>query len=93
MPVVKVQRRTETGDAPGWQGATKENPGTYVTEEQRSQAGCSAGRMPLDFHHGLLAACGPRTPRAAPSRGAPMHACLHVGGAARCTPARVEYWR
>ncbi len=26
----------------------------YVTEEQRSQAGCSAGRMQLDFHHGLL---------------------------------------
>ena len=26
----------------------------YTTEEQRSQAGCSAGRMQLDFHHGLL---------------------------------------
>ena len=26
----------------------------YVTEEQRSQAGCSAGRMQRDFHHGLL---------------------------------------
>ena len=26
----------------------------YVTEEQRRQAGCSAGRMQLDFHHGLL---------------------------------------
>ena len=26
----------------------------YVTEEQRRQAGCSAGQMPLDVHHGLL---------------------------------------
>ena len=26
----------------------------YATEEQRSQAGCSACRMQLDFHHGLL---------------------------------------
>ncbi len=24
------------------------------TESQRSQAGCSAGRMQRDFHHGLL---------------------------------------
>ena len=27
-PVVKVQRRTEGGDAPGWQGATSENTGS-----------------------------------------------------------------
>ena len=27
----------------------------YVTEEQRRQVGCSAGRMPLDCHYGLLA--------------------------------------
>ena len=26
----------------------------YLTEEQRRQAGCSAGRVQLDFHHGLL---------------------------------------
>src|SRR5919106_2463071 len=26
----------------------------YLNEEQRSQTGCSAGRMQLDFHHGLL---------------------------------------
>src|ERR1700676_808334 len=26
----------------------------YLREEQRSQAGCSAGRMQPDFHHGLL---------------------------------------
>jgi hypothetical protein len=27
QPVVKVRRRTEGGDAPGWQGATIENIG------------------------------------------------------------------
>ena len=27
QPVVKVRRRTEAGDAPGWQGATTENIG------------------------------------------------------------------
>ena len=27
----------------------------YLREEQRSQRGCIAGRMQLDFHHGLLA--------------------------------------
>ena len=26
----------------------------YLNEEQRSQTGCSAGRMQLEFHHGLL---------------------------------------
>src|ERR1700686_5923908 len=26
----------------------------YLREEQRSQAGCIADRMQLDFHHGLL---------------------------------------
>jgi hypothetical protein len=26
----------------------------YLSEEQRSQAGCSAGRMQPEFHHGLL---------------------------------------
>ena len=26
----------------------------YLNEEQHSQAGCSAGRMQLEFHHGLL---------------------------------------
>jgi hypothetical protein len=27
----------------------------YLREDQRSQAGCGAGRMQPDFHHGLLA--------------------------------------
>ena len=27
----------------------------YATDEQRSQGGCSAGRMQPDYHHGLLA--------------------------------------
>jgi len=26
----------------------------YLREEQRSQRGCIAGRMQLEFHHGLL---------------------------------------
>ena len=30
----------------------------YSTEKQRSQAKCSAGRMQLDFHHGLLEPAG-----------------------------------
>ena len=53
--MVKVARGTETGEAPGWQGATRENTGLYVTEEQCWRAGCLAGRMQRDFHHGLLA--------------------------------------
>ena len=52
---MKVQRRTEAGDAPAAQGATTENIGEYFREEQRSEVGCSARRMQLDFHHGLLA--------------------------------------
>ena len=28
QPVVKVQRRTEAGDEPDWQGATSENTGS-----------------------------------------------------------------
>ena len=52
--MVKVPRGTETGDAPGWQGARSENTGQYLNDEQRRQAGCSAGRMQRDFHHGLL---------------------------------------
>ena len=34
----------------------------YVREEQRSQRGCIAGRMQLEFHHGLLAAIVPGSP-------------------------------
>ena len=50
----KGRRRIEGGDAPGWQGVTTENIGQYLREEQRSQAGCSAGRMQPAFCHGLL---------------------------------------
>src|SRR5712691_7029187 len=32
----------------------------YLREEQRSQAGCSAGRMQPEFRHGLLALAKPR---------------------------------
>jgi hypothetical protein len=30
----------------------------YLREEQRSQRGCIARRMQLDFHHGLLDKAG-----------------------------------
>jgi len=33
----------------------------YLREEQRRQRGCIAGRMQLDFHHGLLPALGQKT--------------------------------
>ena len=33
----------------------------YSSEEQRSQTGCSAGRMQRDFHHGLLGAVPSRS--------------------------------
>ena len=56
QPVVKVWRRTETGEAPRGQGATTENTGLYLKEEQRSPRGCIARRMQPDFHHGLLGA-------------------------------------
>ena len=35
QPVVKLWRRTETGEAPHGQGATTENTGQYLSEEQR----------------------------------------------------------
>ena len=54
--MVKVPRRTETGEAPRWQGATTENTGQYLRAEQRSQHGCIARRMQRDFCHGLLTA-------------------------------------
>jgi len=66
--VVEVGRRTalrqaqgvlsspkdETDDAPGSQGAKRENIGKYSRVEQRSEAGCCVGRMQTDVHHGLL---------------------------------------
>ncbi len=45
--------RTESGQAPVRQGATREHIGAYVTEEQRSRAGCMAARMQRDFCRGL----------------------------------------
>ena len=55
--MVKVWRRTETGEAPRRQGATTENTGSdreYLREEQRGRRGCIARRMQPDFHPGLL---------------------------------------
>jgi hypothetical protein len=41
-PWCDSQRRTEGGETPRWQGATTENIGQYLREEQRSQPGCPA---------------------------------------------------
>jgi hypothetical protein len=67
--MVKVWRRTETGEAPrrqagvvpaartlrgGVEGATTEKYREYLSEEQRSRRGCIARRMQAHFCHGLL---------------------------------------
>jgi hypothetical protein len=54
QPVVKLRRRTERGEAPHRQGATTENIGQYLKEEQRRRRGCIAARMQPEFYHGLL---------------------------------------
>ena len=38
------------GEAPVWQGARRERTGESVTDEQRRQAGCIAGRLPLSSY-------------------------------------------
>jgi hypothetical protein len=45
-PWWKSRRSAETGEAPRSQGATTENIEQYLMEEQRSERGCIAGRMP-----------------------------------------------
>ncbi len=52
--MVKVLRCTKGDAAPGWQGARSEKCREHLTDEQRSQAGCSAGRLQQDSYHGLL---------------------------------------
>ena len=51
-----TRRCIESGEAPGWQGATNEHIRAYVSEEQRSQPGWIAARMQPEFRHGLLCA-------------------------------------
>ena len=58
----RTPRCTEIGAGPGWQGATREQIGAFVTEEQRWQPGCSANRMQRGFYHGLLEKLAYRTP-------------------------------
>ena len=84
-----TRRGTESGGAPGWQGARNEHirlrslsgcdrllkrrwgwaesgvrrtavSGRYVSDEQRSQPGCSAARMQPKFRHGLPGRSGGR---------------------------------
>jgi hypothetical protein len=51
---MKGRRRSEGAAMPRRQGATTENTGLYLEEEQRSRRGCIGGRMQPAFHHGLL---------------------------------------
>ena len=43
--VNSIDLYTEAGEARGRQGAKSEHTGPYVSDEQRRQPGCSAGRM------------------------------------------------
>jgi len=52
--VVKVWRRTETGEAPRPARRDDREYREYLSEEQRSRRGCIARRMQPDVHHGLL---------------------------------------
>jgi hypothetical protein len=52
--VVKVSRRTETSDAPVWQGAEERQYRDIEATSNDVQTGCSVRRMQADFHHGLL---------------------------------------
>jgi hypothetical protein len=68
QPVVKVRRRTEAGDAPGWQAATSENTGT-ICERGATQPD---GMQPP--------ACGAEPP-VRPSYCGPFFLCVFgVGG-------------
>ena len=77
----ETPRCTETGEAPGSRGATREHAGLHVTEEQQSEAGCIAGRMQREFRHGLLG----REPAVAQVR-----AAAHVEAVAHVEAAQVQ---
>jgi putative ABC transport system ATP-binding protein len=47
---------------PAWARRDERGYREYLSEEQRSQAGCSARRLQLDFHHGLLGSKRMRVP-------------------------------
>ena len=49
----ETPRGTESGQAPGWQGATRENIGHIRPRSNAVQPGCLAARMQRGFHHGL----------------------------------------
>ena len=50
---MNVPRGTETGDAPGWQGARSENTGQYLNDEQRRQAGVPDAAAALGWRPGV----------------------------------------
>ena len=51
-----ARRGTESGEAPGWQGASNEHFRAHVSEKQRGQTGCTAasacGRQATHAEHG-----------------------------------------
>ena len=49
-------RSTESGEAPAWQGATREHIGHIRPRSNAAHAGCIAARMQRCFCHGLLGA-------------------------------------
>ena len=50
----ETPRSTESGEAPGWQGATREPIGHIRPRSNAVQGGCIAARMQRGFCHGLL---------------------------------------
>jgi len=50
--VVKVQRRTEGGDAPGWQGATSENTGSIWTRSNAARRDAAPAECSWSFTTG-----------------------------------------
>jgi len=55
--VAQATASTETGDAPGSQGATTENIGKYLREEQRREVGVGSG-MQRRSNAGVTCATG-----------------------------------
>jgi hypothetical protein len=52
QPVVNVSRRTEIDDAPGSQGAKRENSGDYLSVEQRREPGAPNAASALGWGTG-----------------------------------------
>ena len=49
-----IRHRTDSGEGPGWHGATNEHVRAHVSDEQRSQTGWITARMQPEIHHRVL---------------------------------------